>query len=344
MVARRAVGATGLVVSEIGFGCGGNAGLMIRGEPAEQDRVVAHALACGITHFDTAPDYGDGLAESNLGRALRAARGDVTITTKVEIRAENLGDISGHVERSVEASLRRLGRDGVDCIQIHNGPTAAPTALDGGGYKTLGLADYLRPGGALDGIERVLRAGKARHAGFICRGGDAREVGTLLGTGRVALLNLPYTLLNPSAGRVVAEAPGSAPDYGDAIGLAAAAGAGVAVFSPLAGGLLTPALVAGRAAHPLARPRRSDDPNDAGKTRMARRFADLADRFGIGLVDLAYRFILSDDRVSTVLGGVSSLEQVDGIARAAGNGALPAELLTQIELIWRERAPSSRVP
>ncbi|HXZ21376.1 MAG TPA: aldo/keto reductase [Pseudolabrys sp.] len=57
-----------LRLSEIGFGCGGNAGLMVRGSHDEQQRVIERALELGIDHFDTAPDYGDGAAERNLGR------------------------------------------------------------------------------------------------------------------------------------------------------------------------------------------------------------------------------------------------------------------------------------
>ena len=64
----RRVPETTLNLSEIGFGCGGNAGLMVRGDHDEQHRAVARALELGINYFDTAPDYGDGVAEDNLGR------------------------------------------------------------------------------------------------------------------------------------------------------------------------------------------------------------------------------------------------------------------------------------
>src|SRR5260370_2103676 len=94
----RQVGGTGLVVSEIGFGSGGNAGLMVRGTRREQDDTVAFALDRGVTYFDTAPDYGNGAAETNLGRALRACgRAQAVVTTKVEIRAENFGYIAAHI-------------------------------------------------------------------------------------------------------------------------------------------------------------------------------------------------------------------------------------------------------
>lgn len=330
---QRRIGATDLLVSEIGCGCGGNAGLMTKGEAAEQTRVVAHALDRGITYFDNAPDYGNGKAEENLGRALKELRARPVITTKVEIRAENLADIPGHILRSVEESLRRLQIETIDVLQIHNGPTARPPCMDGAYYATLWLQDYLRPGGALEGVRRVLESGKARYAGFICRGDDTAEVGSLLDTGLFHLINLPYTLLNPTAGRFRPGTP-PAPDYGGVIGAAQAAGAGIAVFSPLAGGLLTDALIAGRQAHPLARPRDIALLETKGDLARARRFGNIADAGGMRLAELAYRFILSDPGVSTLIGGFSDTDQIDIAAAAAAAGPLDDGQFAAIEEVW----------
>ena len=66
----RVFGRTGLHVSKLGFGCGAVGGLMVRGAPADQELAVARAVDAGITFFDTAPGYGDGLSETNLGRVL----------------------------------------------------------------------------------------------------------------------------------------------------------------------------------------------------------------------------------------------------------------------------------
>ncbi|MDQ0304946.1 aldo/keto reductase [Ancylobacter polymorphus] len=330
----RNVGKTGLAVSEIGFGCGGNAGLMVRGTEAEQRRVIEHALARGVTYFDTAPDYGDGLAEINLGRALTALGARPVVTTKVEVRAENLDDIAGHVERSTEASLQRLGLDAVDVLQIHNGPVPQPTALTGCAYSTLGLEDFLRPGGALEGVERVLRAGKARYAGFICRGNDAAQALELVQTDLFRLLNVPYTLLNPTAGHAWPDGPVALPDYGDIITRAQALGAGVAAFSPLAGGLLTPAVLEGQGVHPLARSRDVVSYEASGLARKARAFAALAADNGISLVELAYRFILGHDGIATIIGGISSVEQLDDSVGAVARGPLPPPLTAAVERIW----------
>lgn len=329
----RRVGSTDLMVSEVGFGCGGNAGLMIRGDAAEQRRIIAHALESGITYFDNAPDYGNGLAEVNLGRVLKDLGATPVINTKVEIRAENLGDIADHIVRSVEESLHRLQVDSVDIVQIHNGPVAAPPLLEGAYYATLWLEDFMRPGGVLDGVRRLLESGKARHSGFICRGNDAAEVDTLLQTGLFHLVNTPYTLLNPTAGRFKAVGM-TGNDHGNVVGAAAAAGAGIAVFSPLAGGLLTDTLLSGQQTHPLARQKDHAKLEAKGDLARARRFQAVAQESGTSLAELAYRFILSDPGVSTLIGGYSDAEQIDAAVAAASAGPLDVVQFESIEKIW----------
>jgi L-glyceraldehyde 3-phosphate reductase len=334
----RRVGSTDLVVSEIGFGCGGNAGLMIAGSRADQERVIARALDLGVTYFDNAPDYGDGIAERNLGDILKGLGAtSPVLNTKVEIRAGDLEDIAGHIVRSLDESLRRLRRDFVDIVQIHNGPAAVKPLLEGRSYKTLWLEDYLRPGGVLDGLHQVLKAGKARYAGFICRGNDAAEVSQLLSTGLFHMINVPYTLLNPTAGGADPDNFPNDRNYGDVIGRAKAAGAGIAIFSPLAGGLLTDAILSGQQTHELARKKDVKALDEKGALTLARTFRAFAIEHRIDVVELAYRFILSNSGVSSVLGGISATEQLEGIVAAASAGPLPDAMLAEIETIWRSQ-------
>jgi len=333
----RRIGATELVLSQIGFGCGGNAGLMVRGTAAEQERVIGRALDRGITYFDNAPDYGDGLSEENLGRALRTLAARPVITTKVEIRAENLDDIAGHVVRSLEGSLRRLRVDAVDVVQIHNGPVSKRPDLQGRDYKTLWIEDYLRPGGAINGVRRLLKSGKARYAGLVSRGNDAAEVGEVLKTGLFHLVNVPFTLLNPTAGYPKPDKLEVEKDYGNVIGRAQVAGAGTAIFSPLAGGFLTDNLLTGKGTHPLARAKDLQALEGTKTLPLARHFQALAAQHGMSIVELAYRFILTHSGVSTVLGGFSSAEQVDEAVAAGGDfAALSDELISQIREVWSE--------
>jgi aryl-alcohol dehydrogenase-like predicted oxidoreductase len=330
-VRQRIVPGTELSLSEIGFGCGGNAGLMVRGAPAEQRRVVARALELGINYFDTAPDYGDGAAEDALGRVLQDIGARPLITSKVEIRRQDLDDIAGHVVRSAEESLRRLRVERLDVLQIHNGPTASPPPMEGGNYHELWIAHFLGSGGAAEGLRRLLDAGTIRYAGFICRGDDGTEVRALLDTGLFHVINVPYTLLNPTAG--MARPPGLAVDrdYGDVLRTARLQGCGAAIYSPLAGGIL-----AGTAArHALAR--KLSPSSDAVRRRqsLAARFRFLAEACGGSLAQAAYRFVLAHQGVTTVLGGFSSLEQMEEIAAVSGLPPFPAELLARVEAVWR---------
>ena len=68
----RQVGNTDMVISEIGFGTGGAAGLMVRGSHEEQLRIIDRAIELGINYFDESPDYGyPGVSEINLGKVLK---------------------------------------------------------------------------------------------------------------------------------------------------------------------------------------------------------------------------------------------------------------------------------
>ena len=109
----RQLGKTGLTVSEIGFGCGNVGGLMIRGNHDEQVEAVKHALELGINYFDTAPVYGDGQSETNLGKVLDELNPKIILATKVRIGRDDLQDIKSAVQRSLDTSLKRLASLGL---------------------------------------------------------------------------------------------------------------------------------------------------------------------------------------------------------------------------------------
>jgi len=330
----RQMGTTGLRISEIGFGCGGNAGLMVRGAFTDQQRIVARALELGINYFDNAPDYGNGVAEESLGRVLKALKARPIINSKVEVREADLGDVAGHVVRSTEQSLARLGIEALDILQIHNGPSAARPKQDPRSYTQLSVDDFLGPRGAVEGLQRVLKAGKARHLGFICRGNDGAEVRQLIDTGLFRMINVPYTLLNPSAGMATPQGLRVDRDFGDVITYALEHGVGTAVYSPLAGGFLTDPIVSGGERHPLAGSR---DTASEGYRRMlesARALSFLATKEH-SLAQAAVRFVLMHPGVTTVLGGLSDMAQLEEIAATSGSGALAPALMARVESAWR---------
>src|SRR3954469_24522559 len=119
---QRALTHAGLTVSALGFGCGAVGGLMVRGDAAEQRQAVSRALDAGITYFDTAAAYGDGLSEQHLGRVMGelGAWSKVVVGTKFRLRPEDLGQPATAIRSSLELSLKRLGRDHVDVLHLHN--------------------------------------------------------------------------------------------------------------------------------------------------------------------------------------------------------------------------------
>ena len=70
----RVFGRTGMRLSVLGFGCGAVGGLMVRGDPRDQERTIARAIDVGVNYFDTAVQYGNGESEKNLGRIHRRRR------------------------------------------------------------------------------------------------------------------------------------------------------------------------------------------------------------------------------------------------------------------------------
>jgi aryl-alcohol dehydrogenase-like predicted oxidoreductase len=129
----RTLGNTGITCSTVGFGVWTvTAGWWGKYTEEEAIRLMRKAYDLGITVFDTAPTYGPvGYAEEILARALSDVRDHVVYSTKFGYDTEIDWSYEGHKERpqrtdpaftrrAVEASLRRLGTDVVDVLQLHN--------------------------------------------------------------------------------------------------------------------------------------------------------------------------------------------------------------------------------
>src|ERR1700744_46898 len=117
----RVFGRTGMQVSVLGFGCGAVGGLMVRGDPADQERTVARAISAGVNYFDTAVQYGEGESEKNLGRILQKLKpADAVVGTKGRLQADQYGKDADAVAASLENSLARLQLERVDIFHLHN--------------------------------------------------------------------------------------------------------------------------------------------------------------------------------------------------------------------------------
>lgn len=160
----RQLGATGLKVSEIGFGTwglgGASSGAIAYGptDDKESDTALRRAFDLGINFYDTSDLYGYGHSEELLGRAFKSVRTRVIIASKVGfLNASGQQDFSPqHIKTAVEGSLRRLQTDYVDLYQLHNPPV-----------------DLLeRDDGALRTLEVLKTEGKIRAMGISVRSPD----------------------------------------------------------------------------------------------------------------------------------------------------------------------------
>jgi aryl-alcohol dehydrogenase-like predicted oxidoreductase len=158
----------------------------------------------------------------------------------------------------------------------------------------------------------------------------------LIDTGKFSLINVIYTLLNPTAVTNKPQGMDVSPDFGQVIPYGAARGVGSAIYSPLAGGLLTDQIINGGSLHPLSRGGR-DGVSEARQklVQQASAFRFLAEQTGGTLAQAATRFILTDPGVTAVLGGFSDAQQVEEIAAASDAGPLSPELIGRIEGVWR---------
>src|SRR5262245_56374304 len=111
-------GRTGLEISELAFGGGVTGGILINADEATRYKALERAVAAGINWIDTAPVYGSGASEETIGRHLESLAPRPYISTKVRLEAEDMEDIPGAIERSLEHSLKRLQSESVTLFQL----------------------------------------------------------------------------------------------------------------------------------------------------------------------------------------------------------------------------------
>ena len=153
----RQLGASGFKVPVLTLGTGtfggGNEFFKAWGgsDVAEASRLVDICLEAGLTMFDSADGYSNGLAEEILGQAVKGRRDKVLISTKGTFPRgtgpNELGSSRFHLTRAVEASLRRLGTDYIDLYQLHAFDAVTPVEE------------------ALSTLDGMVRAGKIRYIG-----------------------------------------------------------------------------------------------------------------------------------------------------------------------------------
>lgn len=198
-------GATGLKISELGFG-----GIpIIRLDTATAIGVLQRAYAKGITFYDTANAYRD--SEQKMGIAFRGKRDQVVIATKTLKR-----DAAG-AARHIENSLRMLETDYIDLYQLHQ------VAQD------KDLEAVTAPGGALEAVVRARGEGKVRFIGVTSH--SIPMAIKLINTGLFSSIQVPFNFIEQAAKDELRKA-------------ALARRMGVLAMKPFAGGMIDNAAIA----------------------------------------------------------------------------------------------------
>ena len=314
----RIFGRTGMQLSILGFGCGAVGGLMVRGDPADQERTIARAIDAGVNYFDTAVQYGNGESEKNLGRVLQALKpANVFVGTKVRLQDGDLGGIADTVARSLEGSLARLRLDRVDIFHLHN---AITETASGAALSVRQVFDDVVPA-----FERLRQQGKTRFLGLTAIG-DTAALHQVIDAGAFDSAQVVYNMLNPSA---AAALPTNYPaqDYGRLFDHTRAAGVGVVGIRVLAGGALSGSTERHPIASPAPEPIGSATVYDADVAR-ARRLTPLVEEgFAASLTEAATRFACSHPAMGTILVGMATPQQFEDALAAVQKGPLPPAAL-----------------
>ncbi len=283
---------------------------------ANAKRMAHYAFDHGIVHFDLANNYGPayGSAEENFGRLMecsfRPYRDELFISTKAgyDMWPGPYGNWGSrkYLTASLDQSLRRMKLDYVDVFYTHRFDPETPLE------ETLqALVDIVRRGKALYvGISRY----PLEAARFAFRYLAERDVPCLLFQDK-------YNLFDRE------------PETSGVLSLAAESGSGFVAFSPLAQGLLTNRYLNGipadsRMAGNLSL--KQDVLTNDLLTRI-RELNAMAERRGQTLAEMALAWLLRDERVTSVIIGASSVEQIADNLHALQNSDFTAEELAEIE-------------
>ena len=256
--------------------------------------IIKRGLELGVNFFDTAIGYQSGTSEQYLGRAVRdyARRDQVVIATKFLPRTQEeiAAGVSGqrHIENMINTSLKNLGLDYVDLYIYH-------------------MWDYETPlYDIMDGLNRVVKAGKARYIGisncFAYQLAKANDLAEREGFSKFVSVQGHYNLIFREEEREMAK-------------LCAEDNIAMTPYSALAGGRLSK--------HPGETSKRLEEDSYAKLKYDATaeqdsviidRVAELAEKRGVSMTEISLAWLLT--KVTAPVVGATKLHHIDGAAKA----------------------------
>lgn len=314
----RRLGRTGFQVSEIGFGAWAIGGSWGSTDDATSLAAMHAAADAGVTFFDTADVYGDGRSERLVGQLLRERDKSLVVATKFGRRVPL--DLSLYTYDNFRAWLERsrenLGVETIDLVQLHSLP-----------WET-----YYTPS-VFEACDRLVEEGLVRAYGVSVE--KVEEALKAIEHPGVSTVQIIFNVFRQRPAGLFFEQ-------------ARARDVGVIARVPLASGLLTGKLTRESTFAPDDHRtfNRHGEVFDEGET-----FAGVDFETGLAAVEalrplvpegatlaqLALRWILMFDAVSTVIPGAKTPEQAGANAAAAGLAPLPRETMERIDALYRER-------
>ena len=294
----------------IGFGDAKNGQHSWTLDEEHSREIIKHGLELGINFFDTAIGYQSGTSEQYVGRALKdfAERDNVVVATKFLPRTpeEIAAGVTGqqHIEQMINTSLKNLGMDYVDLYIYH-------------------MWDYETPlYDIMDGLNRIVKAGKARYIGisncFAYQLARANALAEKEGFAKFVSVQGHYNLIFREEEREMAK-------------LCAEDNIAMTPYSALAGGRLSK--------HPGETSKRLQE-DDYARLKydstaeqdeiIIRRVAKLADRRGVTMTEISLAWLLT--KVTAPVVGATKRHHVEGAASAVDLA------LTEEEISWLEEA------
>lgn len=309
----RALGDTGMNVSEIGLGAWQLAnpewGIS---DKSEALRIIQKSLEAGCNFFDTAPGYGGGRSEELLGEGLKSVRRDIIICTKFSHYNEaGEGDFdAANIRPVLEGSFRRLQTDYVDILLLHNPPREL---MDGNVAPDI-----------YEELEKLKIEGKIREYGISL---DWREeVEIAVKTTKSKALEVFFNALYQ--------------EPLPAFQMAQDNGVGLIVKVPLDSGWLSGRYRGGH---------RFEDVRNRWPPEVIARRSELVEQFaalvpaGTSLTHAALQFVLAQPQVSTVIPGAKTVDQaLENFA--AADKQLSAEVVQSMYDLWKNEIEIEPLP
>lgn len=326
----RRLGASGLKVPALSFGAGtfGGSGPLFgawgNSDAKEARRLIDICLEAGVNLFDTADVYSSGASEEVLGEAIKGRRDAVLISTKTSLPMgdgpADWGSSRSRLIKAVDASLKRMGTDYIDLLQLHAFDAGTPIEE------------------VLSTLDDLVRAGKLRYVGVSNFSGwqvmKSLAEADKHGHARYVAHQVYYSLL----GR----------DYEwELMPLGLDQGVGALVWSPLGWGRLTGKI---RRGQPLPEKSRLHDTADFGPPvadehlyRIMDALDAVAQETGKTVPQIAINWLLQRPTVSSVIIGARNEEQLRQNLGAVG-WSLTSEQMKKLDAASEVTAPYPYFP